>query len=151
MASILCMILCGVTTFVTPHSPSRSSSATIHAYLDRGAAISFLHKWKPQVVGESLVSVTGVDSYTRARIALECDLSSGVLVGESMDTFVASFAQKNRTKIIAVLWSSPDAPKIERFRALRVWHYNNFPSLSMDGSSINDDDHDPWQTSAYNP
>lgn len=122
-----------------------------HGYLNRVDAISILGKWKPQVVGDSLVSLTGVSAYTRARIALENDLSSGGIVSPSMDLFVASFENNPRmTRLLVVMWSSPEAPKTERFRDLRRWYDAEFPDSCVSGDSIEEDeDRTLWELSDF--
>ena len=50
-----------------------------HTVFDHTATASLVGKWKPQVVGGMLTSVTGVDRYARARVQLQQHRSQTVL------------------------------------------------------------------------
>jgi hypothetical protein len=102
-----------------------------HCYLERTEAQSFMTRWKPQVVSGHLVSVSGLKSYARARIALEN--ATGVLVqGFDMpNVFVVDHCE-GVTAVTACLWHPNDArSRLVRLRALTSWHDETFPDAIL--------------------
>jgi hypothetical protein len=102
-----------------------------HCYLERAEAQSFMTRWKPQVVSGHLISVAGLKSYARARIALEN--ATGVLVQgfETPNVFVVDHCE-GVTAVTACLWHPHDArSRLVRLHALTSWHDETFPDAIL--------------------
>jgi hypothetical protein len=117
-----------------------------HTVFDHAATASLVNKWKPQVVGGQLTSLTGVHQYARARIGLERGGASTLgILDDEFNLFVVSQSTPNVTVVTNALWASPDVDKVARFRRLRQWHEYHFLSATISGAEMeNDEDRAMW-------
>ena len=91
-----------------------------HLWLCPIDARAYVQRWRPQVVGDQVVSLTGVPSFTRAIVHLADDAATGMLVADpdSVDGPCA-FVLHDRT-VVASLWTQE--PSAQAFRSMRVWY-----------------------------
>lgn len=103
--------------------------AGTHAFFDKPVAKKLIKWYQPQVVGDKVVSTVGVDQYTRARVLLESNETSGIIFQHSYvfktNVFVLEKNADAHT-IRTCLWS-PEAPKSHCFRALIQYYKYWFP------------------------
>lgn len=120
-----------------------------HLYLERKDAIDVLQRWKPQSIGGHLVSVTGAQEYTRARLQLErTDRGAFAVVDDNneIDLFVvAHHSVQNRTTLHAVMWHSPCVDKHVRFRNLHLWYTHTFPGCALVERGLTDKERGAWR------
>lgn len=105
-----------------------------HLYLDAAHAKQFLGKWRPQIVAGSIISVTGVNAYANAMIAMERRTCGGALVrfDSAPCMFIVSI-DANVTVVQSSMLSAPSDMAV-LMDDLRVWHEATFPnSVLIDG------------------
>lgn len=126
--------------FWTAHGMSLQRAAP-HTVFDKAATASLLTWWKPQIVGGEIASLTGVFQYTRARIGLERAKRTSGILDDDFNLYVVSHSVPNATMLVAALWSSPQADKLDRFRRLRRWHEHNFGDTTLlSGDGLEDEE-----------
>tara|TARA_B110000046_G_C13020157_1_gene410706 strand:- start:2890 stop:3483 length:594 start_codon:yes stop_codon:yes gene_type:complete len=104
---------------VDPRCDARTPRPVLFGTFDRVAAKGLLQRWRPQVVGKSLVSASDtLDVYVKGSIALT-RANSGAIVSDAVDLFIVRTG--TRTCILEhALWSA-DAERADTLRALRTW------------------------------
>lgn len=121
--------------------------AYVHVFLNPADAASFAKRWRPQIAAGQLVSVTGIDQYTRACVALHSERCTGAVVqlpanNEPPCLYVL---HRNRTvntagdvQVVSILRQKTTS-MIPHMRALREWygarslndiHGNNLPDAT---------------------
>lgn len=125
-----------------------------HACLGRESAIAMLGRWRPQIVANYLVSMSGVKRYAHARIQLECKNEGVVaLVDADVNLYVVSAPHNGAhgtTELRSVLWATRDpGHKVECFRRLRAWHAHHFPDAALSAHLLRNDttDRNLWEVS----
>lgn len=98
-------------SLLVPHVP--------HLYMDVHDAHSYMSRWKPQIVCSTVHSITGVKSYTRARLTLTTSTCVGAIVSNANMMYVIQSVD-DAYYIASILWDSKDA-SIEKLRDLRMW------------------------------
>jgi|SaaInlV_125m_DNA_1040241.scaffolds.fasta_scaffold01003_2 hypothetical protein len=105
-----------------------------HVFLQTEYAKQMLGKWKPQIVAGNILSASGVNSYTKARIALEDSRCLGALVRifDKQYTFCIFIInmQQNATIVTASIYGSPVIYAAAR-RELSEWHEATFPDVVL--------------------
>ena len=123
-----------------------------HMYLSREASIHYIVRWKPQIVAGNIVSVSGLNAYTRTRLCLEDETCLGALVRPGYDEAQpALFVLKNiqlRTCVIHTLWST-SSDHVPLFRDLREW-YRHWLGDDL-RSRLDGDDALSWESSSFPP
>ena len=104
-----------------------------HVFLQREHAKQFLGKWKPQIVAGNLLSASGVNSYAKARIALEDTKCVGALVRFFDDQYTFCIfiinMQGNATVVTASIYGTPVIYAARQ--ELREWHELTFPDVVL--------------------
>lgn len=115
-----------------------------HLFLDRTEALTYVARWKPQVVAGRVVSVSGVGAYTRALLHVRADACVGMLCTDANVAFVLH--RTNGTECVSsVLWNGP-RPSVAAFRALRAWYRHHGIPLP-DARMLTDHERDLWEVS----
>lgn len=118
--------------------------ATPHFALSRCHVPPFIDKWTPQVVGGQLVSMTGVEPYVRAKIAM-LD-SDGAVLSEAHDLFLVSHLDGGML-LRACLWgpkSSTILSKVQAFQTLLRWHRGVDAKATINPELLSADDRAAW-------
>lgn len=143
-----------LTFFLCLSSLSSFSSSTppLHGVFDRTATLSLLGKWRPQVVGEHLVSLSGVQRYTTARLQLareeDRDAPRMGVLDEHHNLFLVARPTNDTASLTTVLWRSSEEDRDARFVALRRWHAVHHPDVRLLGEEmVDDEDRAMWQLS----
>ena len=108
-----------------------------HLYLNKEHAKQFLTKWKPQIVANNILSVSGVQSYTNAVIALENTCNGALVRFDDAPSFFVITNQNNVTIVSASILCSSSTGK-EIMYDLRVWHENTFPDVVLINGQLDD-------------
>lgn len=119
-------------------------AAPPHLALTRRHVASFVDKWTPQVVGGKLVSMTGVDPYVRAKIAMQN--ADGALLSEDHDLYLVSHLDGGML-LHACLWgpeSFSPMRKAQAFQALLRWHRAVDANASINPELLPEDDREAW-------
>ena len=104
-----------------------------HVFLQTEHAKQFLGKWKPQIVAGNILSASGVNSYAKARIALEDTKCAGALVRFFDDQYTFCIfiinMQGNATVVTASIYGTPVIYAARQ--ELREWHELTFPDVVL--------------------
>ena len=122
-----------------------SFQAGTHAYLNKQDAQKITNWFKPQIVGEDILSTIGVKEYTKAKILLETECT-GAILQYSHENKINLFCIKSNnlsTTIVACLWS-PNAPKSHCFQALVQYHDYFFNDSILYASGLEECDQKQW-------
>ena len=119
---------------------------TPHLFLDTEAARAYIGRWKPQVVGDTVVSLTGIASYTRAMTRASENSCVGLLCNERNVAYVLQRFGDGDNALVAVLWNTPTA-SVEDFRDLREW-YAHYDTRPPHVHLLDEDERDLWSVSA---
>lgn len=93
-----------------------------HMYVDPAEARLLTKRWKPQLVGTSLVSMTGMHPYTRALITISNKRCTGMIFSEDSMAYVMHGDESRKDgRIVAILWNEA-VPSVEPLRNLRAWY-----------------------------
>jgi hypothetical protein len=123
---------------------------TNYLFLNTHDANKFLERWRPQLVASQLVSVTGINSYSRARIQLSYPNCVGMLINARNMGIVLHKKNETVYQLGCCLWPS-GSPIIDEFREFREWCDCMLPLIHMDGDILQDDDErELWTLSEYN-
>ena len=105
--------------------------AYVHVFLNPTDALSFARRWRPQVVAGQLVSVGGIEQYTRACVALHSERCTGAVVQLPSDNeppCLYILHDRNRTvdtadgvQLVSILRQKKTS-MIPHMRALREWY-----------------------------
>lgn len=110
-----------------------------HMYMDPTMARSFVTRWKPQFVGCTPCSITGIPAYVRARIQLRSSLCVGAFVSHRDVLFVVNNAvgtPKNPTyHVTTVLWNAK-GPNAEDFRIFKNWWHASINCRSIEKRNV---------------
>ena len=129
--------------------------AYVHVYLNPPDAISFAKRWKPQSVAGHLLSVSGINKYTRACIDLNSDRCTGGVVqisnhGSSCLYIIhrnsTSSTDDGNVHVVSILWEKEEQMLVH-MRELRAWYDHRF-SDELYGSHIRENmERDLWDIS----
>lgn len=120
---------------------------TPHLFMDTDAARAYIGRWKPQVIGDTVVSITGISPYTRAMTRASENACMGLLCNERNVAYVLQRMGDGDDALVAVLWSTPHA-SLEDFRDLREWyvhHGKRLPRVHL----LDETERDLWVLSEY--
>jgi len=132
--------------------------AYVHVFLTPPDAISFAKRWKPQVAAGNVLSVSGLNRYTRACIKLHSDLCTGAVVQLANDGSSCMYVlHRNTTEnksddvhMVSVLWQE-EQHMLVHMRALRHWYDERFVD-DLFGDRLQDEmDRDLWHLSGLEP
>jgi hypothetical protein len=117
-------------------------------FLDPSDAGCFLGRWRPQLVAEQIVSVSGVNSYARARINLRHPDCVGMLT--NVDNVAYIIHRTNQTyEIVCCLWPS-GSPTLQAFRDLREWCICTIPDIEFNAERLDDTtERNLWELSVF--
>ena len=97
-----------------------------HAYIERRFVASMISRWKPHVRERTIVTVTGMKRYVRARIESDAGNVSGALVrtnpNDTIDLFLLRGEPGEHIVVCGVLWGSLDTCMMSKFRDVRHWY-----------------------------
>lgn len=120
-------------------------------YLDHSATGVLLERWKPQVIAGTIVSVSGVEQYARARILLTTDPAvQGLLVcdDDRVGPLFLFRTQDVHTVLETVCWTSEsNADKIHMLSDLKRWHEQGTQQYLVAGN-LSEDDKAFWEYAA---
>lgn len=88
-------------------------------FLTSSDASLFVERWRPQNVAGNIVSVSGVNSYARARITLRDPKCVGMLVNVRNVGYVVH-KTGDAYNIASCLWPK-GTPSLQEFRDFREW------------------------------
>lgn len=136
-------------TIVLLSSICFSFHAGMHAFFDKTASKRLMDLFKPQIVGEQILSTVGVNDYTKTRILLEDNKTSGVIFQQSYihksNIFVLqSNDECDSHTVISCLWS-PEAPKTHCFKALQDYYNYWFPMYDIYAKQLTEEDQKLWE------
>lgn len=98
---------------------ARPSRSVLFGTFDRVAAKEILQRWRPQVVGASLVSASDtLDAYVKGSIALS-QPNSAAIVSDAVDLFIVRTDMRT-CALKHALWSV-DAERVNTLRELCTW------------------------------
>lgn len=128
------------------------TTAHMHVFLDASHAASVAKHWRPQIVGTSIVSITGVEKYVNARCALEHTRCTGAVLQYSKAGHACLFITKrdayDQLQLSCILWHT-SKQMFQRMRALRKWHDDRFPD-ELHGKELSDlVERDMWDLTIY--
>lgn len=106
-------------------------------FLDVPSAAQYMERWKPQMVAGQLLSVSGVNSYSRAHIHLQHPDCVGMLVDVRNVGFVIRKGEDETYGIVSCLWPTGE-PSLHGFRDLREW-CDCVLDVSVDGTHLEDE------------
>ena len=111
----------------------------------------FMGRWKPQLLAGNLVSTSGVNAYSRARIALNDPTCVGMLVNARNVGFVlvssAESTNAGAYDIACCLWPM-GTPSLQEFRDLREWCEGMVPDAHVGADRLDDEvERDLWHLS----
>ena len=89
-------------------------------FLSPSDASEYVGRWRPQIVAGQILSVSGVNAYTRARIKLRDPECVGMLVNIRNTGYVVHRTGETSYEVASCLWSG-DTPSLQEFRDLREW------------------------------
>lgn len=108
---------------------------TSFLFLDTSDAKLFLGRWRPQLVGGDLVSISGINPYANARIKLNSPSCVGMLVNIRNAGYVVYKSSHKSYQIACCVWPT-NAPSLEEIRDLRHWCDCVIPEVSLDGKLL---------------
>ena len=108
-----------------------------HLYLNKEHAKQLLTKWKPQIVAGNIISVTGVQAYANAVIAMEQTCSGALVRFDAAPSFFVVKNDNNVTIVSARIVSSAYATTVI-MHDLRSWHEKMFPDAVLIDGQMND-------------
>ena len=92
-----------------------------HLWMSNTHSKSYAEKWKPQLIGDSLVSLSGVKEHTGVMLKLSSDNENTGLIRTDANDIMYIVKTKNDTIYIeAVLWGKKNYKK-NMFDDLREW------------------------------
>ena len=124
----------------------------LHVYLDPASARAYASNWRPQIVADSVMSVSGLDMYTRARISLSDKRCVGAILQHSVSghpcMYVLERNDSERLQISCILWS-PWKHMLKDMKALRVWYEMRFSDELYGGARMQNVERDTWYLTSY--
>ena len=109
-----------------------SALAYVHAFLNPSDALSFAKRWRPQIAAGHLISVSGLNRYTRACIDLTSDHCTGAVLQFSNDgTSCLYVLHRNHTlkeddvQVVSIL-RQKEEQMLLHMKALRTWYDDRF-------------------------
>lgn len=98
----------------------------LHTFLVPEHAQQFASRWKPQLVSDSMLSLTGLNEYTRARIDLQGSQCPGAIAqmeeGQGRTAlYVLQRDERDNMHLTSILWCT-QARKLTSMRAMRRWY-----------------------------
>jgi len=121
---------------------------TPYLFLNTPDANAFLERWRPQLVATQLVSITGINSYSRARIQLSYPDCVGMLVNARNMGIVLHKKNETVYQIGCCLWPT-GTPTIDEFRDFREWCDCMLPAVHVDVVLQDDTEREMWTLSKY--
>ena len=120
--------------------------------MDATSAASFSTRWRPQIVAGNIVSVTGVDRYVNARIALQDSRCAGAVLQRSdsghASLYILKRDDRKQLHISCILWH-PHKRMLMDMIHLRKWHEQRFHD-DLYGWSLKDAvERDLWELTSY--
>ena len=132
-----------------------ASTAASLVHLSRSDAIQFMHRWRPLVVGDRLITTTGVQRYVRVRIGLEHEPDHSALVDDDLNFFLVHVRDASTTVLKDVVWNHPsqdDATRREALVRVRAWFETHLADGVVLGEALRDrDDRRHWHESRGTP
>lgn len=132
-----------------------SALTYVHAFLSPMDAMSFAKRWKPQIAAGQLLSVSGINKYTRACIDLNSDRCTGAVVQLANDGNSCLYIlHRNQTldevdedvQVVSILWQKEEQMLLH-MKALRSWYDERFVD-GMYGDFLKDEmERDLWYLS----
>lgn len=121
-----------------------STALKPHLALEKPHVAALVDKWMPQQVNGNLVSVSGVEPYVRAKIAMLT--ADGGLLSEKHDLFIVNHVDGGMV-LRTCLWG-PDScqtfGKVDAFRSLLQWHNAVEPNATIVDNLLSDQDSEDW-------
>ena len=119
----------------------------LHLYLDRRSTKTFLNRWKPNVIGNHLLTVRDVNAYVSAIIMLQEKKADGAIINTQEDCFLCQM-NSSQTFIVAVVWRKvEEADRIESMERLRHWHHSKLPDSVITPKGLAATDLQLWKRS----
>lgn len=109
----------------------------IHVFLSPPDAISFAQRWRPNVAAGNVVSISGINKYSRACIDLNSIRCTGAVVQLDDDGMSCMYILHRNTssnpvyddgddvQVVSILWQH-NRNMIVNMRALRMWFDERF-------------------------
>lgn len=117
---------------MTPLLATSALLAYVHTFLPPEGALAFAKRWKPQIAAGQVLSISGLNRYTRACIDLNSDRCTGAVVQLANDGSSCLYVlHRNQTKdsddvqVVSILWQNEDHI-LHHMRALRTWYDERF-------------------------
>ena len=124
----------------------------MHVYLDPSAASAYATHWRPQLAAENVVSVSGLNMYTRARIALTDENCAGAVLQFSATGHPCMFFLKrdefDNLHISCILWNA-SKQMFNDMRALRTWYDSRFVDDLYGNKLVDDMERKTWDLTSY--
>lgn len=117
----------------------------LHATFPAEAASSLSERWKPQVVGDRIVSMFSLSSYAKARIDLGRGKVEGAFVqlenDGSMHIFLFRKKEENVLLVDACLWSViDDDEKVHCLHEMQRWVKEVYPEVTLLPGTLHESD-----------
>ena len=117
-------------------------------FLDPSNAGCFVGRWRPQLVAEQIVSVSGVNAYSRARIKLRHPDCVGMLINVNNVGYILHKTDETY-EIASCLWPS-GSPTLQAFRELREWCDCMIPDIEVRAARLEDTvERELWELSVF--
>tara|TARA_X000000368_G_C23014854_1_gene705212 strand:+ start:777 stop:1157 length:381 start_codon:yes stop_codon:yes gene_type:complete len=117
-------------------------------FLDASNTAKYMERWKPQMIADQLVSVSGVNAYARAHIHLRHPDCVGMLVNLHDMGYVIHRGEDATYNIMCCLWPTGE-PSLQGFRDFREWCDCTL-DVRMNGTSLEDDlERELWELSLF--
>ena len=133
-----------------------SALAYVHAFLNPSDVLSFAKRWRPQIAAGHLLSISGINKYSRVCIDLNSERCTGAVVQLSNDgTSCLYVLHRNHTlreddvQVVSILWQKEEQMLLH-MRALRSWYDDRFVD-DMYGDYLREEmERDLWFLSGMN-
>lgn len=124
----------------------------LHMYVETPHAVSFASRWRPQLIAGNIMSTTGLDMYTKARIALQDGRCVGaILQKNTAGNFAMYVIHRNPADALhlsSILWH-PSSTMIYDMRALRSWHDLRFGEELYGSALQSESERHAWDLTSY--
>ena len=115
-------------------------------FLSPESSILYTKLWKPQLVNNEIISLTGVDKYSRVLT----DLASVKCVGSLVDSnnMFVMHRDGDHIEFVSMLWSSPHKT-CQPMRKIRKWYNQTLGISPPEGRFTDHVEQDLWSLSVY--
>lgn len=120
---------------------------TSFLFLDVTHSCEFITKWKPQNVGNNLVSITGVHEYVKARLSLQSNCIGTLVHPDTNVVFVLGKGDDDLSLKLKYILAQDRTKKLQACRELRKWIPKQCPTMIVSTTMLSENDKTVWNSS----